>query len=390
MLNLRRFSLAAFTLLLGACSDPTPPAPPQQQVLLADVVEKEYKPAFSFVGQIQAIQDIDVLPKVSGYLEEISFKEGQKVKVGDSLFRIDDKPFEAALSQANADLASAQASLEVANNSFNRGKELVEQNYISQAEMDELRGRFLAAESSVKGAEATVENAQLNLGYTHITAAFDGVVDEAKYAVGDLVSSAGHAMTRLTSVDPIHATFTVTDKVYVSSRREVQKRTGNGQTPADFEAWVKLANGERYEHPGKIDFISNLVNTDTGTVTVRSTMPNPDGFLKPGMHVSVELEFADPSQGVFVPRVAVQVDQQGDYVYTVDDKNIAQKVYVELGHQFEGDTVLVDKGLEQGQRVVTKGLQRLRSGQEVQVAEPKPYEESTEEKANEKADDKGA
>ncbi|WP_370979582.1 efflux RND transporter periplasmic adaptor subunit [Agaribacterium sp. ZY112] len=365
--------LLSLPLLLLSCGKKEAPQMPTQKVLLAEAVEHEYTPKHSYVAQIKAVSDIKVLPKISGYLEEIAFTEGQLVKKGDLLFRIDDKPYKPALTQAEAQLKSSKASLIDARGNYERGQQLIADNFISQSDLDQLLARYESAKASVDSAEAAIEDAKNNLEYTRITAAFDGRVGRATYAVGDLVSGSDEALTTLTSIDPIRVQFSITEKLYLHSKRVKDEHSVDEKDGRElFQVWVQLNNDYRYPEPGKIDYVGNRVDTNTGTVRIRAELPNPDGFLRPGMNATAVVETLISMKGAFIPRVATQADQQGTYVFVVGDDNVANKRYITLGKTNLNDLIVVDKGIELGERVATKGLQRLRSGQKVEVAEAKP------------------
>ncbi|WP_096086790.1 efflux RND transporter periplasmic adaptor subunit [Agaribacterium haliotis] len=382
-LRLPRAAYLSFTALciscvffLSACEQQAKASLPTQKVLLADVSEQQFNPQSSYVGQVKAISDIAVRPKVSGYIKEIAFKEGQLVELGQLLFRIDARPFQSELNQANAQLSSSEANFIAAKAAFDRGQQLVADNYISQNELDELQARYLGTKASVDSAQAAVNNAKLNLDYTRITAAFAGRIGRTPYAVGDLVSPTDQALANLTSIDPIRIEFSISEKLFTHGQKLKERHQHSGKVSDMFNVWVDLDHDFRYPEPGAISYIANRVDTNTGTVLVRAELPNASGFLRPGMHATAVLETKMSIAGLFVPRVAVQADQQGNFVFVVDQDKVASKRYIELGDTQLNDLIHVEDGLELGERVVSKGLQRLRSGQTVDIEQAQPYQPS--------------
>ena len=352
--------------LLTACAE-EPPPPPLVEVVVDKVVKDPYQPKASFVGRLHARDDVSIQARVSGYLLSHNYKEGDLVKAGDLLYEIDPAEFEAQMSRAKADLAKARANQAVAVRNFKRGEELLPDGNISASEMDQLEASKLEADASVQSAQAQLQTAEVNLGYTQIRAPITGRIGRNKFSTGDLVGPNTGTLTTLVSVDPIQALFNLSESVYVNT---VLQRMGSPGTQAladsdlgDLRVLLDLANRQFYPYPGRIDYIANRISEATGTLEARALIPNPEGHLFPGQYVRVVLESENLLEALFVPQAAVQADQQGNFVLLVTS-GLVDRRNVVLDERLD-ERVVVRHGLEEGDIVIVRGLQQVRPGQPV-------------------------
>jgi membrane fusion protein (multidrug efflux system) len=353
-------------LFVAACSDEAPPLPPIE-VIVDEARKEPYQPKTSFVGRLHAQEDVTIQAKVSGYLVSRDFREGDLVQAGDLLYAIDPAEFEAQVARAEADLAKAKANQAVAQRNYSRGKDLLPQGAISASEMDRLTAAKLEADAEIASARAQLKTAEVSLSYTRILAPISGRIGRSEYSPGDLIGPNSGPMTTLVSIDPIQALFQVSEGIYVAS---ISARAGddpqnlNDLNWDDIEVSLELTNRTFYPQVGKIDYFSNRISDDTGTMEARALIPNPNGLLVPGQYVRVILERTALVEAVFVPQAAVQADQQGSFVLVVDAANRVLRRNVALGDRHD-EHVLVHSGVEHGEQVIVRGLQLVRPGQVV-------------------------
>jgi membrane fusion protein (multidrug efflux system) len=361
--------------LLAGCSQ-EPPPPPVVEVVVDEVVLDPYQPKSSFVGRLHAIDDVSIEAQVTGYLLARPFKEGDFVEAGQVLFEIDPAVFEAQVARAKADLARARATQANAERNFRRGKELVPDGNISESEMDRLKAAKLEADAGVAAAEAALKTAEVNLGYTTIRAPISGRVGRSTHATGDLVGPTSGVLTTLVSVDPIYAIFQLSEATFVQIIVERMGQPGarnlNDIDLSDLVVRLELRSGVFYPEIGRIDYFSNRIAEDTGTLEARAVVPNPYGLLVPGQYVRVEIVQEELSEALFVPQAAVQADQQGSFVLVVEG-GIVQRRNVVLDERVE-DKIVVLQGVERGEQVIVRGLQQVRPGQPVNIRTKPPSE----------------
>jgi membrane fusion protein (multidrug efflux system) len=362
-------------VLLSACTSEAPP-PPTVEVVVDEVVLDPYQPKSSFVGRLYAIDDVSIEAQVTGYLQARPFKEGDFVEAGQVLFQIDPAVFEAEVSRAKADLARAKATQANAERNFARGKELVPDGNISESEMDRLRAAKLEADAGVAAARAALKTAEVNLGYTTIRAPISGRVGRSTHATGDLVGPTTGVLTTLVSVDPIHAIFQLSEATFVQMIVQRMGQPGlknlNDIDLSNLVVRLELRAGVYYPASGRIDYFSNRIAADTGTLEARAVVPNPSGLLVPGQYVRVEIVQEELSEALFVPQAAVQADQQGSFVLIVEG-GIVQRRNVVLDERVE-DKIVVLQGVARGEQVIVRGLQQVRPGQPVKAKMMPPSE----------------
>jgi RND family efflux transporter MFP subunit len=356
-------SLFAVALASG-CAPQAAPAPQAPQVSVAQVLQRDVSDWDEFTGRTEAIESVDVRPRVSGYIERVAFEEGSTVRKGDLLFVIDPRPYRAELDKAEAELVRAQANAELARNEVARGDRLLNARAISQEEYDQRVNAGRESNANVSAAKAAVETARLNLGYTRVTSPIVGRVSKAEVTLGNLVSGGTANSTLLTSVvsvDPIYVAFEGDERVYLKYANLGQLRELRGANNVRNTVRVGLANETDFPHEGELVFLDNQLNPATGTIRARALLDNHDGRLTPGLFARVKLIGSEVISAVVIDDRAVGTDQDQKFVYVVGPNNVVDYRAVKLGRLYEGLRI-VEEGLEPGERIVVNGLQRVRPG----------------------------
>ncbi|EIC21544.1 efflux RND transporter periplasmic adaptor subunit [Thiorhodovibrio frisius] len=355
-------------LVLGGCSKSAPPAPPPAPPsVVAEPAKKELvEGSANFVGRVVAINKVELRARVEGFLKERRFTEGDRVDKDQVLFLIEPDQYQAVVEQRQADVASAEASELNASAQLKRGQELLQSKNIAQSKVDELQAAESVAQASIQQAKAALNSAELNLGYTQITAPVAGRIGLANYTIGNLVAPSSGPLATLVSQDPIYVQFPVTQRELLEARREIEGRGGNAK---DVKVKVELPDGSQYDHTGQLDFVDVTTNETTDSVTLRAELANPKGILIDGQFVNLSLALGDPDEAVVVPQAALQVDQQGVYIFVVDEDSKAQVRRIETGPT-KGADVAVTKGLKEGELVIVEGIQKVRPGQPVKASPP--------------------
>jgi membrane fusion protein, multidrug efflux system len=320
--------------------------------------------ATDFVGRVEAIDRVDVRARVTGFLQQTFFKEGDTIKEGDKLFLIDPAPFEAALQQAQGALLQSQGLLTNATLQRQRADELVKTQATSVADRDQR----VAAEQNAKGAvviaEANQKTAAINLGYTTILAPISGRIGRANVTKGNVVGPDAGVLVLIVSQDPMNVTFPVSQREFLRLREEGSKTRKDG-----YEVKLRFANGTAYDQDGKIDFVDVTVNKATDTILVRARVANPANALTDGQFMRVAVQGDKPQEKIVVPQAALLADQEGLYVFVVQDGKAVVK-RVKTGPEV-GTGIAIEQGLSGGELVIASGLQSLRPGAPV-VASPVP------------------
>jgi multidrug efflux system membrane fusion protein len=357
--------IAALTLacLLAACGgggegDPAQMQMPPQDVSVATVVQKEVNDWDEYSGRIQAVESIELRPRVGGYLAEVHFREGSLVEKGALLFSIDDREYRAAAAAARADVARAQARVEVAKTELARSESLVEAGAVSRGELETRRSESAQAEADVLAARARLQQAELNLEFTRITAPIAGRIGAAMVKPGNLVAPGETLLSTLVSMDPVHVVFDGDERAYLryqemvrAGERESSRTTG---TPVE----VALANEATFSHRGQMDFVDNAINPATGTIRGRAVLANPDGIFTPGLFARVRLMGAQPRSALLIHDQAVLTDQDRKYVWTIGEGNVAVRKDIVPGESVDGLRV-VEEGLVAGDRIVVNGVRKI-------------------------------
>jgi membrane fusion protein, multidrug efflux system len=340
-------------------------AAPPPAVTVLTLQPSAITPGVQFNGRVVAVDTVDLRARVTGFLEQRRFDEGADVKAGDLLFVIEKDPYQAVVEQRQAELASAEANRANTAVQLQRGEELVKNNNIPKAEVDQRRAADQMAAAAVLEAQAALQAATINLGYTEIHAPLAGRIGRADLSVGNLVGPDSGVLATIVSQDPIFVTFPVSQRQLLEYRRE---RGHTGRVPVVL---VTLPDGSAYEHPGAVDFVDVQVDQSTDTVAVRAELPNPDRILVDGQFVGVRVEAGEPVAMLAVPQASIQVDQAGPYVLVVggDDKVATRRVT--LG-DLVGTQAVVRDGLDAGERLIVEGIQKVRPGMAVTASEAQP------------------
>jgi len=364
-------ALPALILAVAPVSaQPGPPGPPPVGVITAE--RRPVTESTEFVGRVEAIDRVDLRARVTGFLDQRVFREGQEVAANAPLFRLERPPFEAQVAQAGAQVASAEAELANATIQLNRARELVRTQAGTQARVDDATAAQRAAQAGLLGAQAQLRVANINLGYTEIAAPFAGKIGRSNFSPGAVVGPDSGALATLVSQDPMRVAFPVSLRTGQELRDRFEGRGGVNAV----RVRIRLVNGQMFDQVGRIEFVDTQVNRDTDTLLIRAVMPNPlrstagasgepERTLIDGMFVNVFVEGVEPVAQVVIPRAAVLQDQTGNFVFVVGQGNRAERRGVTLGRSI-ADQVVIERGLEGGETVVTEGVQRVRPNQPVQ------------------------
>jgi membrane fusion protein, multidrug efflux system len=336
-------------------------APPPPAVSVTPVESRQVTETVDYIGRITAIEKVDIVARVPGFIEERNFTEGQEVKQGDLLFRIEQAIYKAAVDQARATLAKAKATEVNAKLQFERGKELVRNQNIPQATLDQRAADEAAAQAGVMEAQAALEQAEINLGYTEIRSPIDGRIGLAIFTKGNLVQPSSGRLATIVSQDPVYVLFQVSQRNLLDHYR---RRADDADKNTQVTIRLKLPNGTVYPHPGLANFLDVQVDPTTDTVAVRATVPNPEHLLIPGGVVGVTVARGEPKSALTVPQSAVLLDQAGRYVLVVDTANKVEQRRVTTGAE-QGRNIVVTEGLKEGEKVIVEGIQKVRPGQVV-------------------------
>jgi membrane fusion protein (multidrug efflux system) len=363
-------ALMAATAILAGCGEANNAQREGQAPLVVtqDVTVIDYQPSKSYIGRIEAVEDTNITAQISGYLKARHFEEGQMVEKGQLLYSIEPSSFEAQVASAKAALAQAKAALKKAELDHTRGKNLLPRGSISQSEFDALTAALLGAKAELEAANAQLKLAEVNLSYTQIRAPFSGRISDTKVSTGDLVSPSSGVLTTLVSLDPVHTSFSVSERERLAMGMDQVKGDGSAESNR-VEVQLELENGQFFEHLGKLDFLGSRIDTKTGTIAMRALVPNPEQKLLPGQHIKVNLRDKNTKDVIVIPRRAVQTDLEGDFVMVMAEGSVAERRNVELGPQVE-QGIIIREGLEQEDTVITQGLQRVRNGVEVRIQTP--------------------
>jgi membrane fusion protein (multidrug efflux system) len=379
---------AGVALVAGPALAQTAATPPPPAVIVAPVVQQDVTQSFQYVGRIQAIQTLNLVARVEGFLTGVLFQEGSHVKAKQALYTIEKAPFQAQLDQANGQLAAANAQLAGANASLaeaqltlDRQIALVKSGAVSQAVQDTAQAQrdkaaadVESAKASIAQANAQIETANLNLSYTDIASTIDGRIGKTNVTQGNLVNTATGTLATVVQIDPMRVVFSISEAQYTQVAKELQTaRDTAGAHPESFIPTILLSDGSEYPQAGKIAFIGNEISTSTGTLPVYADFPNPAELLLPGGFVTISVKQDTKQESLVVPIAAVLEDKDGQYVLTVDAQNRAQQTRITTGTQ-TGTNYTVTGGLTQGQVIIVEGVQKVRPGM---VVDPRQMQTAT-------------
>lgn len=357
---------AVLTLLLQGCRSEadTQAAAPAPQVTVASALEREVQEWDEFTGRLEAVESVEVRPRVTGYIESVNFAEGSIVKKGDLLFVIDQRPYRAELSKAEAELARAVARAELSSSDVERSEKLLGVKAVSREEYDQRLNAQREAQANVEAARAAVTAAKLNLEFTRITAPIGGRVSRAIVTAGNLVTGGSNAATLLTtvvSIDPIYVAFEGDEQVYLKYTELARRGDRASSRDVANPVLMGLANEQGYPRRGAMSFVDNQVDSRTGTIRARASFDNKDGFLTPGLFARVKLLGHNSHKAVLVDDRAIGTDQSQKFVYVVDSENKVTYRGVKIGRLTDGLRI-VQEGLQPGENVIVNGMQRVHPG----------------------------
>lgn len=352
--------LGTFGAIRVSARDSTPPAAPATtEVDVAAVLQKEVKDSQTYSGRLAAVDKVDIRPLVSGTIVSVNLKDGQMVKKGDVLFIIDPRPYQSEVDRAAGQVAAARARVTYTANDWQRAQRLIADNAIAKRDYDEKQNAANEAAANLKTAQAALEAAEINLGYTKISAPISGRVSRAEITLGNVVSAgAGSApLTTIVSVSPIYAEFDADEQTYLQYIRRVKNE---GRVPVD----LGLADEEGYSRTGVIQSVDNRVDTNSGTIRVRARFDNSDGSLIPGLYARVKVISGDAYSALLISDTAIGTDQDKRYVYVVGSDNHIAYREIKVGDA-HGNLRIVKSGVRPGDRIVVSGTQRVRPGAKV-------------------------
>ena len=360
----RAVAVVGLLAALAGCSGASNTAPPPPEVMVAQVLQQKLIDWDEYTGRFQAIDTVEVRPRVSGYIDRVLFSEGKEVKKGETLIVIDPRPYQADYDRAKAQLALAKAQRELAGLEAERVHKLKDSGAVSQEEYDERVSALHQQEASVAAAQAAFNSAELNLSFTKVEAPVDGVASRAEITRGNLVTggnNGGTLLTTIVSTDPMYVYFEGDEHAYL--RYQELARAGQRQSSRNFANPVRigLANEEGFPHQGHMDFVDNQLNARTGTIRGRAVIDNKDGLFTPGMFARVQLLGTGAREVILVEERAIGTDQTQNFVLVLGAGNKVEYRAVQLGRALQGLRI-VSKGLAPGDVIVINGLQRVRPG----------------------------
>ncbi|AMZ78197.1 MULTISPECIES: efflux RND transporter periplasmic adaptor subunit [Enterobacter] len=350
------------SLLLVGCDNSVAQnaAPPAPAVNAADVVVKSISQWDSFNGRIEAVESVQLRPRVSGYIDKVNFTDGQEVKKGEVLFTIDDRTYRAALEQAQATLERAKTQASLARSEANRTDKLINTNLVSREEWEQRRAAAIQAQADIRAAQAAVDAAQLNLDFTKVTAPIDGRASRALITSGNLVTAGDSAsvLTTLVSQKTVYVYFDVDESTYLHYQNLARRGQGVSSNHTALPVEIGLAGEEGYPHQGKVDFLDNQLAPSTGTIRMRALLDNAQRQFTPGLFARVRLPGSAEFQATLIDDKAVLTDQDRKYVYIVDKEGKAQRRDITPGRLADGLRI-VQQGLKPGDKVIVDGLQKV-------------------------------
>jgi RND family efflux transporter MFP subunit len=352
-----------FLIFLGACKEKTPPPPSPPTVTVAQPVERTVTDYLELAGNTQAIKTVQLVARVSGYLDKVFFQDGQLVKEGQLLFLIQQNTYQDNLRQAEAAIMLQKTQLEYAEIQLVRYSKLVEEKAAAQTDVDNWRYQRDSAQANLLSAQAKRDLAKLDLVYTEVRAPFDGRIDRRLKDPGNLVGSGENTvLAAINQIDPIYVYFNISDADLARLMGEARWIPGQARAKP-WPVYVGLSNEKDYPHEGRLDFASISLTPTTGTLLLRGIFSNPDGKILPGLYVQVRVPVRKKT-GFLVPEVAVANDQEGSYVFIVSEKNVVERRSVRIGATVDNLRV-IEEGLNGKEWVIFKGLLRAAPGRRV-------------------------
>lgn len=350
---------------------------PAPNVVVDTISEQDVIQSFDAPGRVVSKYQVSVMARISGYLQKSYFKEGDYVKAGETLFLIEPVEYQNAASVAGANIQNIRAQLAYANKQLARAEELVKQDYIAKSRYDEILANRDALQAQLKAAQSNFNDTNRNLSYTRVKAPVDGRIGIIDVTVGNYVTPSSGSLTTINSTNPIYVTFPLSSEDYAS----ISSIDENANAKRRVELYFQ--NGDKYNQDGVQDFLDNKVDQSTGTVTMRATFQNKDNKLLHGEFVNVKLYANHPVKVPVVPIVAVQENQEGKYVYTIDETGMPKLTYIKVQGQ-SGDNWIVKDGLKTGDRVIVDGILKVTPGTPVKIVSKEEMAKLNEVKSDKK------
>ncbi len=329
------------------------------------VTKRAMNPPMNFMGHVEPISSVDLRAQIDGTIAEVAFKEGAMVKEGDLLYRIDPRMYEARVAQAKAALAKAQATSANADRYYERMSK-VDKRSVTETEIDQAYANMLECRAAIAQCEADLKTAEINLGYTTITAPMTGRIGESLLKVGDYVAPSMGALARIVQVDPIRVVFSVADREYLKGMNRFALTEKDAQEAV--RAQLRLSDGTLYAYEGVADFIGNEMNPETASIAIRYAFANPKQHLLANAYVTVLLSEAHPTMHLAIPTQAVLANATGDYVYVVNEGRALRRI-VKMGEQQDG-FVAITSGLQEGDEVITDGVVNVSDNSLLRIVNP--------------------
>jgi len=365
-----RILLVAVALALTACNKPPgPPAKGPSHVTFITTSARDTPVFLELVAQTQSSRQVNIQARVNGFLDKRVYTEGSMVKESQVLFLMDKKPFQAQVDGAKAALQRQQAAMMVAKQNLDRTKPLVEQNALSQKDLDDATGQYEQAAAAVEQSKAQLTQAQLNLSYATITSPVSGISSYAQQADGTYLSPSNSQLTTVAVLSPMWINFSISENVFQNVRDSIEKGVLKPAPDGNYEVEVVLVDGTLYPERGRITFTQPEYNAKTGTFLVRASVANPKGMLLPNQYVRARIHGAVRPNAILVPQRSVQQGPKGAFVWILDRENKVQQRPVTTG-AWHGDDWFINEGVQPGERVVVDGAYTLTPGAQVEAA---PY-----------------
>jgi len=361
--------LAAIFLLLVACDkEQAPQERPAPGVMVTKAQTSLIKETSEFIGRTEAVNDVQLRARVEGYLLERNFIEGDNVEVGDVLYTIESDTYEADVAAAKGEVERAEAEVARTVDDLKRYEKLYKSQNVSEQDINKARNDKLQADANLTSSKAKLQRAQTDLNNTVIHAPIKGRIGRSNVSVGSLIDPGSDPLARLVELDPMYVSINVSERaLIIIKKKQLELGLKEDELPT-IEVQLRLPNNQLYAETGRIDFVDNVVDTDTATVHIRAKFPNPRELLIPGIFVRVLVGTEEKTQALMIPEQAIQEDQAGKFVMIVDSDNVVDVRRVKTGQADKGRVKIID-GLQDGERVVVEGMQKIRPGATVTTTE---------------------
>ncbi len=372
IMHMKPFGLLVLPLLLLAagCQDNKTASKPAAapKVIVAEATTETVPLYLELTGRTSAPNTVDILARVDGHIESRSFTEGTDVAKGDTLFVIDQRPYQSEVDRYQAESSKYSATLDFAQKEVKRYTVLARDGTVPPEQLDEKTATANEAQGDLDSTNAQVDSAQINLGFTTVTAPIDGRVGRVYKDVGNLVTAGDTLLVELVQMEPLYVYISPSERQYLELESYQAKQ-------ANLPVTIELIDGSQHPHTGKLDFSDPGVDPSTGTIAIRAAFPNPQKTLRPGQYALVRIELTEETGQITVPAEAVSQDQAGFFVFVVDSNNKATTRRVTTGRLYQGRRI-VEKGLKAGETVIVQGLQKVRNGMTVQAEKSDPAKEA--------------